>query len=83
MKVHLTDTHLLVPGSRSPAKVWVKCECHTGHFLDISVLQTQLVHVVLEFTGICERGSGHSPYFISHVPADTEGQVSANRIFTL
>ena len=46
MKAHLTDTHLLVPGSRSSAKVKVKYEGHVsnknGYFGGIIVSQTHL-----------------------------------------
>ena len=36
MKAHLTDTHLLVPGSRSSAKVKVKYEGHVSKKMAIS-----------------------------------------------
>ena len=49
MKAHLIDTHLLVPRSRSPAKVKVKyqghiCKKKNGCFGGISVSQTHFVY---------------------------------------
>ena len=41
MKAHLIDTHLLVPRSRSSAKVKVKYQGHVSHFSFCMTLQQQ------------------------------------------
>ena len=64
MEAHLIDTHLLVPRSRSSAKVKVKYQGHISQkrmFGRISVSQTHLVDIVIPFFRIRIFTESHVP----------------------
>ena len=51
MKAHLIDTHLLVPRSRSSAKVKVKCKGYISQ--KVAVLRAFVFHKHIMFHNVC------------------------------
>ena len=64
MKAHLIDTHLLVPRSRSSAKVKVKYHCHVSQKMGVSGALVFHKHILFNnvFYAICILNS-----FYSHI----------------
>ena len=66
MKAHLIDTHLLVPRSRSSAKVKVKYHGHVSQKMGvlggISVSQIHLVISLFQYTFSCDSPTGNLIY---------------------
>ena len=52
MKAHLIDTHLLVPRSRSSAKVKVKYQGHVSQKMGVSGALVFHKHILVFFYGI-------------------------------
>ena len=64
MKAHLIDTHLLVPGSRSSAKVKVKYQGHVPQKMGVSGAFMFQKHILFFFVNCKCFPFGHASNFV-------------------
>ena len=64
MKAHLIDTHLLVPRSRSFAKVKVKYQGHVSQKMGVSGALVCHKHILFQNGVICEDIANDIEYFL-------------------
>ena len=74
MKAHLTDTHLLVPRSRSSAKVKVKYQGHVSQKIGVSGALVFHKHILFQLLFLGDFLSRHAPnyfwldpHFLNHM----------------